>query len=57
MWITYIAPHQDTKKMIKTKEKLLSLKGDKAINNGVSNAHKEAFLREFEKYKEKTKQQ
>lgn len=57
MWITYIAPHQDTKKMAKRKEVFLPLDGDRKTSGGVSQEQREAFLREFKKYKEKTKQQ
>lgn len=50
MWITYIAPHQDYKKMAKRKELLLPLNGDKKQGIGVSQEHKEMFLKEFEKW-------
>ena len=50
MWISYIAPHQDYKKMAKRKELLLPLKGDKKQGIGVSKEHKELFLKEFEKW-------
>lgn len=54
MWVTYIAPNQDPKKMAKRKEIFLPLNGDKKINSGVSEAHKEIFLKEFQKWHEAT---
>jgi hypothetical protein len=56
MWTTYTAPHQDPKKMLKSKEKFLPLNGDKKIQ-GVSDEAKETFMREFKKYQEKVKWQ
>ncbi len=53
MWITYIAPHQDPKKMVKRKEAFLPLDGEKKIQ-GVSEEMKQTFLTEFKKYQEKT---
>lgn len=55
MWTCYIAPHQDPKKMVKRKEKFLPLNGDKKNSGGVSDAMKQTFLKEFEKYQEKIK--
>ncbi len=52
MWITYIAPHQDYKKMAKRKELLLPLKNDKKQSIGVSQEHKEQFLKEFQKWQQ-----
>lgn len=52
MWITYIAPHQDYKKMAKRKEILLPLNGDRKQGIGVSEAHKELFLKEFKKWQD-----
>ena len=50
MWITYIAPHQDVKKMAKRKESFLPLGGDNKKSIGVSDEHKRLFLLEFEKW-------
>ena len=52
MWITYIAPNQDYKKMVKRKELLLPLNGDQKQVAGVTEAHKEMFLKEFEKWQQ-----
>jgi len=52
MWITYIAPHQDPKKMAKRKENLLPLNGDKKQSKGVTEEHKELFLKEFQKWQQ-----
>lgn len=57
MWTSYIAPHQDPKKMVKRKEAFLPLEGDKKQIQGVSEEHKQMFLREFQKYQEKTSKQ
>lgn len=57
MWITYIAPNQDPKKMAKRKEQLLPLDGDRKSNGVVSLEQREAFLREYKKYQEKTNKQ
>jgi hypothetical protein len=54
MWTTYIAPHQDPKKMIKRKEIFLPLNNEKRVA-GVSQEMRETFLKEFKKYQEKTK--
>lgn len=50
MWITYIAPHQDVKKMAKRKENLLPLNMDKKQSTGVSESQKEMFLKEYQKW-------
>lgn len=52
MWTTYIAPHQDPKKMVKRKESFLPLGGEKKIV-GVSDEAKAMFLKEVKKYQEK----
>lgn len=52
MWTSYIAPHQDPKKMVKRKESFLPLNGEKQIV-GVSDEAKEIFLKEFRKYQDK----
>jgi hypothetical protein len=52
MWITYISPHQDVKKMSKRKEQFLPLSGDKKANNGVSEEAKQRFLKEYIKWQE-----
>lgn len=58
MWITYIAPHQDPKKMEKRKQKFLPLEDEKGTNkSGVSETTKAIFLQEYKKYIEKTQQQ
>jgi len=56
MWTTYIASHQDPKKMIKRKELFLPLNGDKKTGIGVSKEHKDLFLREFQKWQDATTQ-
>ena len=55
MWTSYIAPHQDPKKMAKRKEQFLPLNGEKQSKGGVTNEMKERFLNEFKKYQEKIK--
>ena len=57
LWITYISPNQDPKKMAKRKEQLLPLYGDRKSTGSVSLEQREAFLREFKKYQEKTSKQ
>lgn len=52
MWITYIAPYQDVKKMPKRKESFLRLEGEKVIQ-GVSEEAKQRFLEEYQKFREK----
>lgn len=52
IWTSYIAPHQDPKKMVKRKELFLSLDGDKKQKAGVSDAQKEMFLKEYKKWQE-----
>jgi len=52
MWVTYISPHQDPKKMAKRKEQFLSLTGDKKQNAGVSEEHKQIFLKELQKWQQ-----
>jgi len=56
MWITYIAPNQDPKKMVKKKEIFLPLNGDKKVSVGITQEHKEHFLKEFQKWQEATTQ-
>jgi hypothetical protein len=50
MWITYISPNQDPKKMVKRKEQLLPLRKDKKQGVGVSQEHKDKFIEEFKKW-------
>lgn len=50
MWITYIAPHQDVKKMAKRKESFLPLGNDNKKSVGISEEHKLLFIKEFEKW-------
>ena len=52
MWTSYIAPHQDPKKMVKRKESFLPLGSEKKIV-GVTDEAKEIFLKEFRKYQDK----
>ena len=52
MWINYIAPHQDPKKMAKRKETFLPLLGDKKQSLGVSQEQKENFLKAYKKWQE-----
>lgn len=55
MWVTYIAPNQDPKKMAKNKNSFMPLKGDKKQSSGVSEEHKQIFLKELQKWQEATK--
>jgi hypothetical protein len=52
MWINYIAPHLDPKKMVKKKEQLMPLTNDKKSTGGVSEEHKQLFLKEYKKWQE-----
>ena len=52
MWTSYIAPHQDPKKMVKRKESFLPLNNEKQIV-GVTDEARAIFLKEFRKYQEK----
>lgn len=52
MWTTYIAPHQDPKKMTKRKEQFLPLHKDKKQSGSISDAQKEMFIKEFKKWQE-----
>jgi hypothetical protein len=54
MWTSYIAPHQDPKKMVKRKEAFLPLNGEKVVKN-VSDEQRQTFMNEFKKYQEKAK--
>ena len=54
MWVTYIAPHQDVKKMAKRKEIFLPLNKDKKVVTGVTQEHKEQFLKEYLKWQQQT---
>jgi hypothetical protein len=53
MWITYIAPHQDPKKMVKRKQAFLPLDGEKQSNGGVSDEMKATFMKEYQKFQDK----
>lgn len=53
MWITYVAPHQDPKKMIKRKEQFLPL-GNEKRSSGVSQETKDIFLKEYKKWQEES---
>jgi len=50
MWVTYVSPHQDPKKMAKRKETFLPLSGDKKQVVGVSEEQKENFLKAYKKW-------
>ena len=52
MWVTYIAPHQDYKKMTKNKETFLPLRKDRKVRSGVTKEHKERFLKEYQKWQQ-----
>lgn len=52
MWIIYIAPHLDTKKMAKRKESLFPLTNDKKASYGVTEVQKEIFIKEYKKWQE-----
>lgn len=54
MWTSYIAPHQDPKKMPKRKENFLPLLGDKKQNGIVSQEHKDNFIKAFQKWQQET---
>jgi len=54
MWTTYIAPHQDPKKMVKQKENFLPLREDKKIKQGVTQEHKDNFIKAFQKWQQET---
>ena len=53
MWVTYYAPHQDPKKLVKRKEQFLTLDGDRKTSGGISEEQKQRFLSEFKKYQDK----
>lgn len=55
MWVTYIAPHQDPKKMAKRKEIFLPLNKDKKQSLGISQEHKEKFIEAYKNYLNQTK--
>ena len=55
MWISYVAPHQDPKKMVKSKNRFMPLNSD-MNSQGVSEKQKEMFLQEYQKYLSKVKQ-
>lgn len=55
MWITYIAPHQDPKKMVKRKQAFLPLDGEKESKGGVSEEMKATFMKEYQKFQDKIK--
>lgn len=54
MWTSYIAPHQDPKKMIKRKELFLPLGDDRKQRQGVSEEQKERFLDVYKDYLNQT---
>jgi hypothetical protein len=54
MWTTYIAPHQDPKKMVKRKEQFLSLGSEQKHRIGVTDAQKENFLKAYIKWQQAT---
>lgn len=51
-WSSFIAPHQDPKKMPKTKERFWPLSGEKQRSSGVSDEMKEIFLNEYKKWQQ-----
>lgn len=53
MWITYIAPHLDPKKMAKRKEMLFRLPTDNKVSN-ISESQKNVFITEYRKWQELT---
>lgn len=55
MWTTYIAPHQDPKKMAKRKDLFLPLNGDEKISLSVSPEQKEKFIDAYKNYLNQTK--
>ncbi len=54
MWTSYIAPHQDPKKMPKRKENFLPLISDKKQIGVVSQEHKDNFIKAFQKWQQET---
>ena len=56
MWITYIAPHQDPKRMTTKKQQFLPLDGDKKTSIGrISDEMRQRFLKEYEKFTQTVK--
>lgn len=55
MWITYIAPHLNHKKMAKSKKALFPLPSDKS-RKGISAEHKEMFIKSYLEWQSKSKQ-
>ena len=53
MWITYISPNQDPKKMAKRKEQFLPLDGDRKQSGGISETQRQRFIEEYKKYQDK----
>ena len=51
MCVTYIAPYQDPKRMVKSKNAFLRLDGEKETI-GVSDEAKDMFLKEMEQYQQ-----
>ena len=51
-WSSFVAPHQDPKKMPKTKERFWPLNGDKQKSGGVSDEMKQIFLNEYKKWQQ-----
>lgn len=57
MWTIYTAPHQDPKKMIKSKQKFLPIeKESNNTNRGISDEMRQRFIGEYQKYIDKVKQ-
>ena len=55
MWTSYIAPHQDPKKMPKKKESFLPLRDDKKLSQGlVTQEHKDNFIKAFQQWQQET---
>jgi len=57
MWVSYIAPHQDPKKMTTNKNKFLPLENESNSNkSSVSDEMRRNFINEYQKYIDKIKE-
>lgn len=53
MWNNYLAPHQDPKKIIKSKEKFMPLENDEERQvSKISEEQKQVFLNEYIKWQQ-----
>jgi len=50
MWVTYVAPHLDPKKIAKTKQSFMPLPIDKKKRKGVGELQKQNFIKVFEQW-------